>query len=91
MKFEKKDDRIYTTITEVTFKARTGRCSWPVALRIDGRDGKYRVDLKTLSFEPWEAVDRGVGFTTVREAQSFARRWLREAGAQSTLTPRLER
>jgi len=80
---------IYTAIVVVSFTDLIGRRRFSnVALRVDGREGTYRVDMKTLSFEPWEAVDGGEGFRTVAEAKRFARSWQRAACMQSTLSPR---
>jgi len=88
MNWTKRDTRIYTAIAAVTFADLVGRTrTTRVAFRIDGRRGDYRVDTKTLSFEPWEAIDGGRGFRTVAEAKTFARRWRRAACDQRTLSP----
>lgn len=91
MKWERKDKRIWVAVDAVHFERR----SRAVALRVAPeypreQRGQYRVDMKTLSFEPWEAVDNGRTFRTAREAQRFAREWLRAASAQQTYHPQLE-
>jgi hypothetical protein len=87
MKFEKIGNRLYTT----TLFKKIGSRTHEIDLRIDGRSGDYRVDyLGTLGFI-WEAIDHGQGFSSVKEAESFARTWLREAVAQETLIPRTTR
>lgn len=87
MKFTKIDNRLY--IAE--FSKVIGLRLRGICLRIDGRDGDYRVDRLGMLGFVWEAIDHGQGFTSVREAESFARMWLREAVAQETLIPRTTR
>jgi len=55
--------------------ALTGQPS--VSLRVDGRDGTYRVDVSDI--QGWTAIDEGQGFATAREAQQFAQRWVKAA------------
>lgn len=61
-----------------------------VAFRIDGRgaDG-YRVDVKTLSCMPWEAIDGGDLLPTLAACKALVTRWIAASAAQQTLTPRL--
>jgi hypothetical protein len=61
-----------------------------VSLRVDARDeSNIRVDMATLGL--WEAIDDGEGFSTVGEAQRFAKAWLKAAQAEGTLSPRVPR
>lgn len=61
-----------------------------VFLRIDGRGGKgYRLDRMTLT--PWEAIDEGIPFDTLQQAQDFAQTWLQAVQDQDTLFPKIER
>lgn len=80
--------RVYTAIVEIAMK----RCSGAlrvatVALRIDGREGSYRVDLKDMADLPWEAADGGTGFRTVAEARAYAKLWRAACAKQNTLSP----
>lgn len=50
-----------------------------IYFRIDGRAGRglgYRVDVKALSFEPWEAIDGGTPVRTISDAKKLVRIWL---------------
>lgn len=77
MKFMKIGNRLY--ISE----------SSEICLRIDGRNGVYRVDRLGKSEFTWEALDCGEGFSSVAKATSFARTWLREAVGKEPPTPRV--
>ncbi len=89
MIFTKRGGRVYTTVTTIDLSAWTSPAQ--VAFRIDGREGDYRVDLKTSSFGPWEAIDGGLGFSSVKKAKSYVARWHRAATAQRTLSPAFRR
>ena len=68
MEWTQQAEQIWTAVEEVHMGARTQ----DVAFRVDGRDGSYRVDMKTMSCTPWEAIDSGVGFDSAGEARDFA-------------------
>ena len=92
MNWKKPADRTYTTVTKVTFRSLFGSTrTIEIAFRIDGRDGLYRVDTKTSAYEPWEAIDGGEGFRTVKLAKAYASRWLKAANTQATLSPHIPR
>jgi hypothetical protein len=55
-----------------------------ITLRIDGREGVYRVDRKSLV---WESIDNGEGFETKAEAEKYADRWIGTCIEQGTATP----
>lgn len=81
----KVDDKVYGLVRTVKTSYRVHE----VGLRIDGREGNYRVDrLGTLN-TIWEAIDGGQGFRTLAAAKKHAARWVREANAQKDLCPRL--
>jgi hypothetical protein len=87
MTFKKIDARLYAA----TLTAKIGSRSYRIDLRIDGREGDYRVDrLGTLGYI-WEAIDSGRGFSSVAKATAHARKWLRAAVAEGDLCPRVER
>ena len=87
MTFEKIDSRLYAA----TFNAKIGSRTYRVDLRIDGREGDYRLDrLGTLGFI-WEAIDGGRGFSSVAKATAHARKWRDAAVAERDLCPRVER
>lgn len=80
--------RVYTAIVEIAMKRCTGALRVAtVALRIDGREGSYRVDLKDMADLPWEAADGGTGFGTVAEARAYAKLWRAACAKQNTLSP----
>ena len=60
-------------------------------MRVDGRDGTFRVDCGKPLAAWWEAVDRSVGFATARAAKAFAAAWVAAITEQKTLDPRVER
>ncbi len=92
MTFETIAANIFGTLIAVTYADVTGRKrARNVAVRIDGRGGSYRVDVKTLQGTPWEAIDGGEGFPTVAAARAHVRRWARAVKAQNTLTPSVAR
>ncbi len=91
MDFERIMDSIYGARVEARYIDASGRTRvFPVAIRIDGREGTYRVDVRT-GLTPWEAVDGGEGFRNLRQAKAHARRYLRAVKAQGTLTPTVDR
>jgi hypothetical protein len=68
MTFKKIDARLYAA----TLTAKIGSRSYRIDLRIDGREGDYRVDrLGTLGYI-WEAIDSGRGFSSVAKATAHA-------------------
>ena len=73
--------RVFTTRD---IRGRTLRSQ--VVLRINGRNGTYRVDSK-ISFLPWEAIDGGEGFATKTEAVAYVRRWAQAVREEETVTP----
>ncbi len=80
--------RTYGAVRRVSFVDAFGRGrTLDVALRIDGREGDYRVD--TCTMPPiWEAIDGGTGFRTLAQAKRFVSSWCHEANHQRTLSPR---
>lgn len=82
MKFEQKDDLIL-----VAFVPHPQFHQQEIALRIDGRNGPWRVDQKS-SVWPWEAIDGGRGFSSLKKAKAYAAQWLAAAKAQGSLHPR---
>lgn len=83
------DSEIFILETQVSFL-----CEWRhthrkerIVLRIDGRDGSYRVDLYDPLLNYWEAKDGGRGFASVREAKVFASSWKSAVVVQGTLSP----
>lgn len=81
------DGKVYGASGKVTLSS--GRVV-EVSLRVDAREeGNVRVDKATIG--PWNAIDDGEGFSTVGEAQRFAKAWLRAAQAEGTLDPRVPR
>jgi len=91
-KWEKVDAKIYILETTISYVAEcSGQArSQQIVLRIDGREGTYRVDLYDPLMRFWEAKDGGRGFATVREAQVFASSWRAAVVVQGTLSPRVE-
>lgn len=79
MRFTKHNDLIFTTV--VTLRGRE------IAFRLDGRDGTWRVDVKTHSLMPWEAIDGGQGFLSQVLARKFVSDWYEAAKEQNTLWP----
>ena len=91
MKFEKKADRIYVAFVAVATANLSGAISTKeVAIRIDGREGAYRVDMLTMASMPFVAVDGGTGFRTLANAKRHASHYVRAIREQATLTPRYE-
>ncbi len=87
LRWEQKAPRIWVAIAPVTFSdVYDRRQTRRVALRIDGREGPYRVDM-TTGLGPFEAIDGGHGFTSLRDAKGRAGAWLADANAASTLQP----
>ncbi len=92
MDFTRRAPRIWTTIIEIVATTLTGTRLFGVALRIAPEDvrrqsGPYRIDLKTLSFEPWEAITSDT-FATKAGAEAYARAWVKRARAQQTFHPK---
>ena len=80
--------RVYTAIVEIAMRRSSGAPRLAtVALRVDGREGSYRVDLKEMADMPWEAADGGTGFRTVAEARAYAKLWRAACAKQNTLCP----
>lgn len=57
-----------------------------VLLRIEGRDGTFRVDKDDFP-GIWVAIDGGTGFETREEAMAYAERWVGAAKEQGTTDP----
>lgn len=87
MRWEKKADRIYGAAADVP----CGRRVYHLGFRIDGREGPYRVDAWKPLIPVWEAIDGGVGFSSVKEAKAFVTSWRRLATEQGELSPRTGR
>jgi len=79
----KQDPKIHTRI----ISARIGTVNRQIAQRVDGRKGSWRVDIKTSSYEPWEAIDGGIGFNTTAVAKAYAKAWAEAAMRQESLSP----
>jgi hypothetical protein len=91
LKWEQKDTTIFVAFPKITYtpwmsdKDRTSE----IALRVDGRSKTWRVDKKTLSYLPFEAIDDGRGFPTEAEAKAYAEKWVAAANEQKTLDPKV--
>jgi hypothetical protein len=46
-----------------------------IVLRIDGRDGTWRVDYLGMMGNVWEAIDNGQGFKSLSQAKKYAAKW----------------
>lgn len=84
IRWEKVDARIYVGIVRATHSdIHGGSHSREIAFRLDGRECStngvqgYRVDVKTSSLEPWEAIDDMVPVRCTRDGRNLARAWLR--------------
>lgn len=62
-----------------------------ISIRLDCRDGLARVDMKSWAPMPWEAIDNGIGFNNVCDAEAYANRYVNAVKAQQTLHPIIER
>ena len=75
----------------VTSSTYMGEYETTVRMRVDGRDGTFRVDCGKPIAAWWEAVDRSEGFATAHAAKAFAARWVAAVSEQKTLDPRVTR
>lgn len=90
MDWTRRDTLIHTATVTVEFTTTYGaKRACTVDFRVDGRDGTFRVDKRSIG--PWEAIDGGTGFKTATEAKRHARAYHAACSAQSTLAPRMER
>jgi hypothetical protein len=48
-----------------------------IVLRIDGRDGTFRVDYLGMLGHIWEAIDGGDGLATLAKAKKYAAKWMK--------------
>lgn len=92
IKWEKKAEVVFVAFVKVAHDVVGGKeRTTEIALRIDGREGTWRADMKSMSVMPWEAIDDGKGFGSQREAQDFAQKWVEKANAQKTLHPNMKK
>lgn len=88
MRFKKIGSKIYGGSCEIEYEDAYGEDRHTKAtIRIDGRDGSYRVDYLGSLGRIWEAIDDGRGFASVKQAENYASAWCREATIQRTLSP----
>ena len=86
------DKHIRTKVVMMNVRRYTGApFERDIALRIDSRDGEFRVDMKPSSIEPWESICGFHGFTDLRGVKKFADRWLEEVSTQKTIHPSIPR
>jgi len=67
--------RVLASFSDVSGRSHAGKISF----RIDGRAGRgkgYRVDVKTESFSPWEAIDGMAPARTIADAKKLVQVWL---------------
>lgn len=91
IKWEKRDPEVYVSENLRVF-SRYAQRMMTVLFRIDGRQKRregYRVDQGGIM--GWEAIDRGQGFRTVRDAKAYAEKYLAAMREQEELSPRVDR
>lgn len=89
--WEKRDAEIYVSENLRIF-SRYAQRMMTVVFRIDGRQKRregYRVDQGGIM--GWEAIDKGQGFRSVREAKAYVEKYLAAMREQEELNPRVER
>lgn len=56
-----------------------------VILRIDGREGTWRVDYLGTMGNIWEAIDGGKGLATLPQAKKYAAQWVKRSEIEGEL------
>jgi hypothetical protein len=79
VRFEKVGPHMYGGLVDVEITdIRGDTYTKKIAVRLDGRDVEgYRVDVKSMAVQPWEAIDGGYPFKTLKDAKRFASAWLK--------------
>lgn len=88
--FTARGQKVYTGMVALSTTTLWGQARRvTVALRVDGREGSYRVDLNPAPAygTPWEAIDGGTGFRTLSAAKAFGRAWVKASKTQNTTSP----
>ena len=72
-------NKIYVSKVEVQITNDFGEeIKKSMIFRIDGRGGSgYRVDVKTLPYSSWEAIDNGYPCKTVKDSKKLVSLWLK--------------
>ena len=60
-----------------------------VEMRIDSRKKGVHVDIRTMSFLPWESISGIQGVASINEARWLAAEWALAAREQQTVQPRM--
>lgn len=90
MQWTNQGENIWTGIAEVHTKneGASKATKKHIAFRVDGRKKPVRVDKKTFSFMPWEAIDDGKGFGSTTLGKRYAESYCKAINAEETLDPR---
>lgn len=89
IRWHRRDADVYVSENLKAWFKNAGR-GHVVLFRVDGRNKAregYRVDRGGVM--GWEAIDRGEGFRTLKEAKAHADRYFNAIEAQETLTPHM--
>jgi len=90
IKWMKKTGDIYMGIGPVSFASIGGKkVAMDIAFRADHRGDAWRVDFTSSSSTPWEAIDGGLGVSSLSAAKLLSQGWLDAVNKQKTLSPNI--